>query len=255
MKVRISLIILSLIIPLTTLKAQTTLRVPSQYNTIHEALDAASEGDSIIVSPGMYRGMVDIGGKNIILASEFIYNQDTSYYIMNTVISGEDTASAVQFYGSGITTNTQLIGFRLTNGYNSGIYCNGSSPIIAMNFIEGNTGENGGAIACYNNSSPLIINNIITGNSVSGGDGGSALYASSGRPYLINNTIVGNHDPDRRPAANAAAGPVPPSSDALPAARVALPHNLPSTLPRSRLSLARLNPKHGGGPDDSLCPP
>ena len=61
--------------------------------------------------------------------------------------------------------------------------------------------------------------------------------------------------PDRRPAASATAGPVPPSSDALPAARVALPHNLPSTLPRSRLSLARLNPKHGGGPDDSLCPP
>lgn len=46
-----------------------TLRVPTDYPTIQEAIDAASSGDTVLVAPGDYFESVDFGFKEIFLRS------------------------------------------------------------------------------------------------------------------------------------------------------------------------------------------
>ena len=66
---------------------QSVLLVPSQYNTIQNAINSSSNGDTILISPGVYNEAISFSGKDIIISSEFINNQDPSY-ISNTIIDG-----------------------------------------------------------------------------------------------------------------------------------------------------------------------
>ena len=55
------------------------------YTIIQTAIDSSINGDTIIVSPGTYVENINFNGKNIVLASEFLLNNDTSY-ISSTII-------------------------------------------------------------------------------------------------------------------------------------------------------------------------
>ena len=63
---------------------QNTLLVPSQYSTIQSAINSSSNGDIILVSPGVYNS-IDIINKDITVASLFYTTNDTSY-IGTTII-------------------------------------------------------------------------------------------------------------------------------------------------------------------------
>jgi hypothetical protein len=47
-----------------------TIKVPADYPTIQQALDAATGGDTILIAPGTYPENIDFLGKAIALASE-----------------------------------------------------------------------------------------------------------------------------------------------------------------------------------------
>jgi len=63
------------------------LRVPSEYSTVQAAVDAASPGDTILVSPGVYPGSIDMGSKTLALVSEHFLTAD-SQAISATVLNG-----------------------------------------------------------------------------------------------------------------------------------------------------------------------
>src|SRR5918998_156873 len=64
-----------------------TIRVPEDYATIQEAVNAAGDGDTVLVGPGTYAGGIVISGKSITLASYYHTSGDTSF-IDQTIING-----------------------------------------------------------------------------------------------------------------------------------------------------------------------
>jgi serine protease len=182
-----------------------TLAVPGNYATIQAAINAASGGDVILVSPGQYSENLDNLGKAIAIrsvsgpaVSTITVSGGTAAKMgSDSELSGFTVSGASAEFGAGIaiTGSDQLIennifqsdqGF--PGGFGAAIGGNGASPIIEDNIFRNNDGA-GGIVSFVNNSSPVIVNNVFENNS------GSAINITvpvEASPKVINNTIVGN---------------------------------------------------------------
>jgi parallel beta-helix repeat protein len=199
-------IIIALLFFVSTLGFSATINVPGDYKTIQAAIDAAVNGDTVLVEPGTYLEYIDYKGKAIIVTS--------SDGPVTTVIDANTYADVVTFEnGEGL--DSVLTGFTITNGF--GIRCFGASPTITNNLITGclaygisclqssspeitrnRIHKNWQGINVDLNSSPMILSNIIDANDSvpgpdQGGTRGSGIYAADGcSPMIINNIICGN---------------------------------------------------------------
>lgn len=173
------------------------LRVPYQYPNIQSAIDAAFDGDTVIVYPRTYTGPgnwdIDFLGKAITVRSKngpsnciidcnemidygdgyFEYYRHRGFYFFNN----EDA-------------NSVLDGFTITHSRGA-IRCFNSSPTITNCIISGNSAEEGGGICCEYESSPKIINCVISGNTAYWG-GGGGIYCDCISPTITNCIISGN---------------------------------------------------------------
>ncbi|MCC6427205.1 MAG: hypothetical protein IT435_10340 [Phycisphaerales bacterium] len=59
----------SLLSPLACAAPAADLHVPADYPTIQAGIDAASDGDSVVVAPGTYAAPIAMSGKRITLRS------------------------------------------------------------------------------------------------------------------------------------------------------------------------------------------
>jgi parallel beta-helix repeat protein len=154
------------------------------YSSIQDAIDAAVDGDTVLVDDGTYTENINFLGKAITVIS---VNGPES-----TIIDGNASGSVVTF-DSGEGTNSVLSGFTICNGVadnGGGIYCDNSSPTITNCTISGNSAvSEGGGIYCTE-SSPTITNCTISGNSADRG-GGIYCYGYSS-PTITNCTINDN---------------------------------------------------------------
>ncbi len=157
--------------------------VPDKYPTIQEAIDAAEEGDEIVVDIGVYRENLDFRGKSITLRST---DPDDPGVVDSTIIDGGNAGAVVSFR-SGETEEAVLSGFTITRGGGL-LISGGSSPLITKNNIEGNSAEVGAGIAIFD-SSPTILENTITGNS---GFWGGGIHVEESSPLIEGNTIQRN---------------------------------------------------------------
>ena len=66
------------------------------YVSFQSQIDEASDGDTIMVAPGTYKGVVDFKGKNVVVGSMFLNGQDSSY-IGETIIDGNGSGPVVTF--------------------------------------------------------------------------------------------------------------------------------------------------------------
>jgi hypothetical protein len=183
---RFSAVVLVLVL-LPSFGISATIYVPDNYSTIQGAIDASSNGDTIIVRAGTYfERLVDFKGRAIHLKSE----QGPAFTMIDALGAGSVVA-----FTSGEFRTSILEGFTITNGNNSGVYIDESHPTIRNNVITGNQGQwNGGGIYASGVSSlvePLIENNHIFGNSATRG-GGIALEYTSSRTGVFGNNIQGN---------------------------------------------------------------
>jgi hypothetical protein len=173
-----------------------TLRVPGQYATIHAAVSAARDGDTVLVAPGIYTESIDFSGKAITVTSEA--GPDAT-----TLDAG--FAGSVVLFRSGEGRDSVLEGFELTGGtgttlvtptYGGAIYIESAAPTIRGNRILANTAAYGGGIACILGSDALLEGNEIAFNGMLHGGSkpiaGGGLFIESSSPEVVGNLFTDN---------------------------------------------------------------
>ncbi|MBI5402885.1 MAG: T9SS type A sorting domain-containing protein [Ignavibacteriae bacterium] len=163
--------------------------VPAQYSSIQSAINASSNGDTILVDQGTYYENINFYGRKIVVTSRF-YISNNLAYIQNTIINGStpsnpDSASCVRFH-NGEDSTTVLQGFTITGGtgtkwldeHGAGVYREGGGILIAF-------------------CAPLIQNNIIKYNEAinytgGNGAGGGGIRIGDGNPKILDNIIIYN---------------------------------------------------------------
>jgi len=164
------------------------VRFPS---SIQAAIDAARDGDTIIVGEGAYLENINFRGKAIAVRSE---DPEDPSAVAATIIDGGARGSAVTF-NSGEGENSVLTGFTITNGradWGGGIFCaTWTSPTIRNNRIVRNVAlKGGGGIYCAH--SATISRNMISSNQ-SQRFGGGIFADVSTKSIIASNFIVKNN--------------------------------------------------------------
>src|SRR5579872_6811323 len=158
----VSLLIVSMLLCATAPAfAQNTIHVPADQPSIQKAINAANNGDTVLVAPGTYSENINFSGKAITVTS--------SGGAAVTIVDGGGTAPVATFK-TNETTNSVLNGFTLRNGV-GGISILFTSPTITNNIITGNHTVCGIGIEIQGGSA-MVRGNTITGNTQAGGDGG-----------------------------------------------------------------------------------
>jgi serine protease len=200
---------------LTAAATASTIHVPADQPTIQQAINAATNGDIILVSPGTYFEHINYHGKAIAIQSTNGSAQ--------TIIDGSNTGTVATFqtqegpqsvltgftiqhgsasFGAGvmltfgtsptITRNIFRDNAQGGGGFGAAIGGNASSPVVERNMFLANTCDTqflSGVVAFVNASSPLVINNIFKGNSCRAIN---MALPGGNHPVVANNTIVQN---------------------------------------------------------------
>jgi hypothetical protein len=163
----------------------------ADYTEIQPAIDAAADGDTVLVKPGEYvvAEPIDFNKlhdpedpasppvKNIVVRSDGGAEATT---IRMSVTPADPNRASLAVFESGESKESKLEGFVLTGGKGTGdenyhmggaISCKGgSSPEIIKCHLRGNRAWGGGGINCLD-SSPTLIECVVTANTASGAGG------------------------------------------------------------------------------------
>jgi hypothetical protein len=197
-----------LIIPGTA--AAVTILVPHEQPTIQQGIDAAAEGDTVLVAPGTYDGALnrdlDFGGTNISVISEggpmaatidceglgrgffFHSGEDTTSVVFGfTIADAFADTGAGAYCSNGSSPRFMVCAFNYCTAQTrgGGLCCNASSPVVRHCQFMVNAAEDvtrraayGGGISCLSGSSPLIADTDFSANEAHDGGGLYSYYSS-----------------------------------------------------------------------------
>lgn len=159
------------------------LNVPAEYPTIQSAIVAASNGDEVVVAPGIYNEAIDFLGKEIAVVS--------AAGAEKTILDGVGLTTSVVRCVSGETAATRLEGFTIRKGWRGsplpqnpiiflggGLVALNSSPTIEnCRFIDNRSDYGGGAYFYFSNS--VVRGCLFHMNQASADGGGAQTYGGA----------------------------------------------------------------------------
>jgi len=170
--------------------------VPVEYPTIQAGIDAALEGDTVLVHDGVYLGDgnrdLDFGGKNIVLMSV------NGPEVTNIAVQGTEAERHRAFiFNNGEDSTSVVMGFEIEGGtYNIGgaVLVDNCSPIFEdcffsdnINIAEGDVAYGGAVSLSHSNS---VFRNCLFHNNRSAV--GASMYISYGTPLIEDCTFRDN---------------------------------------------------------------
>jgi hypothetical protein len=177
------------------------ITVPDDHLTIQEGINAAQNGDTVLVDDGIYTGnnnrSLSFNGKAIIVKS--INGPENC--IIDCEGSWDYPRRGITFF-NGESPEAVFSGFTIQNGFvrwgSGGAIHVGysSSPVIANCRLQNNRAEYGGAISCGSNSgddsSPSFINCIVFENTAK--FSGNAVYSRINTTVNLTNCTFSKND-------------------------------------------------------------
>ncbi|SVC19275.1 uncharacterized protein METZ01_LOCUS272129, partial [marine metagenome] len=160
------------------------VQVPGEVPTIQGAIDAASDGDTVLVAAGTYFENIDFNGKGIA-----VIGADSS----NTIIDGGQNDQVVGM--EGLEGSAPLLkGFTIQNGYatGGGIAISGGPAKLHDLVIKNNSSSNDGGGIWATSWTGEIKNSTIRNNSSFDRGGGIKIQGETSQP-LIDNVIIANN--------------------------------------------------------------
>ncbi len=176
MRLAVTALFAALLICSVSVGNATTIHVPADHLTIQAGIDAAVDGDTVLLADGTYIGDgnrdIDFLGKAIVVMSP---NGPQS-----CVIHCEATYSHPHrgfIFRSGEDSTSRLVGLKIVHG-------------IGPDYtLFGETRSVGGAIACVDASSPTISACVIQSNSAFFG---GAVFVDNSTPIVVHSTLDDN---------------------------------------------------------------
>ncbi len=68
--------------------------VPSEFPSIQQAIDASTDGDTVVVAPGLYFERINFNGRNIVVTSA---DPNDSRIVGYTILNGDGEGSVLTF--------------------------------------------------------------------------------------------------------------------------------------------------------------
>jgi hypothetical protein len=196
----------------------TTRHVPEMYPTIQAAIVAAVEGDTVLLSPGTYRGVgnrnIELGGKDLVITS----TNGPAQTIIDCEQAGRGFRVHQRESRAARVEKLTIVNGNAFGGMGGGVICDIASPTISECWIlncrarlggglglsifggvvdkcviAGNWAERGGGGVITQFSGWVTVTNcVITGNWTEGDGGGVCFADDTGGNVLRNCSVTAN---------------------------------------------------------------
>ena len=198
-----------------------TLAVPGSFPTIQAALDAATDGDEILVAPGTYAEAIDFLGKRVALRAvadapttvidatgigapvvTIVDSPAGTVLERFTLRGGSGTSDGFSLRGGGLflrdssptiigceITGNSAVGVTPANGSGGGAFIDGgATAFVRCAFKDNIAGRSGGAL--YATGASLIVSNCAFFSNTAGQ--GAAIYTLASDMTLVDSLVVKN---------------------------------------------------------------
>jgi hypothetical protein len=175
----------ALVLSLGTSSSAIVRHVPSEYPTIQAGINAAVNGDTVLVAPGTYTENFSYGGREIVVKSET--------GPLATILEPMSEATPIASLENGEGPNSTLEGFTVRYALNApAVNISYSSATLKGNIFQDNTNNysDGGAVNAVFGEVLTVIDNSFMNNSSDGTGGGIRSYGI--RLVATGNQFTGN---------------------------------------------------------------